>query len=188
MSPARAPARLAYGGCARNTSGNQTSAVLPKRCENSHFFAANKKKDNAKVDLASSKRFLRIPGLTGRGTTYFFQNNTMQLISYLVTLDELLASCHDSRRRPIFGAKFLQSDTVFGIVSHFSWKGNSISSEKRDLILMLYLLTYIDVMTVIFSACWILIDQFKYEAQRPHARRKFRGTDNVQGQTFEHIL
>ena len=163
MSPARARARLAYGGCARNTSGNQTSAVLPKRCENSHFFAANKTKDSAKVDLASAKRFLRIPGLTGRGTTYFFQNNTMQLISYLVTLDELRASCHDSRWRPIFGAKFLQSDTVFGIVNHFSWKGNSISSEKRDLILMLYLLTYIDVRAVKFfppAKSWLVISTF----------------------------
>ena len=74
---------------------------------------------------------LRIPDFIWRETAYFV--NITQLLSYLATLDELLASCHAGRRRPIFGAKleacrpkmfhifyFLQSDMVFGIVNPFS--------------------------------------------------------------------
>ena len=57
-----------------------------------------------------------------------------------MALDELRASCHAAHRRPIFGAKFLQSDMVFGIVNPFSWKVNAISSEMHDLIAMPFLL------------------------------------------------
>ena len=81
-----------------------------------------------------------------RGKAYFVQDNTI-IISYLTTLDELRARCHAESRRCIFGAKltawrhkichifhFLQSDMVFGIVSHFLCIFNPISTEKRGLI------------------------------------------------------
>jgi len=54
----------------------------------------------------------------------------IQLLSYLAILDELRASCHSERRRPIFGAKieawkhkmvhifhFLPTSLVFEIVN-----------------------------------------------------------------------
>ena len=49
---------LAYGGCARSTSGSQNWTFLPKQHDNdtiiAFFFAANNNKDFAKVALASS--------------------------------------------------------------------------------------------------------------------------------------
>ena len=37
---------LAYGSCARCTSGSQNLGVLPKRPDNSFLFAINKTKDS----------------------------------------------------------------------------------------------------------------------------------------------
>ena len=45
---------------------------------------------------------------------------------------------------------FLQSDMVFGDANSFSLKANAISSEKKYLISMPFLLTNIDVRTVKF--------------------------------------
>ena len=100
-----------------------------------------------------------------------------ELLPYLA-LDELRASCHAVGRRPIFGAKletwrhkilhifhFAQTDRVLGIVASFLWIFNAISSEKRCLISVSFLLTYIDVSV---PACWILVGHFQCPALRPY--------------------
>ena len=45
---------------------------------------------------------------------------------------------------------FLQSDMVFGITNSFSWIFDAVSSEKRCLTSILFLLTYIELRTVDF--------------------------------------
>ena len=69
------------GGCARGTSGSQNLAVLPKRHENSLFFAANKNKDNAKVSLTSSNNLLENSGFNLTKNRYFVQNNTTIILA-----------------------------------------------------------------------------------------------------------
>ena len=58
---------------------------------------------------------------------------------------------------------FLQSDMGFGIVNDFSWIFDAVSSEKKlpDFDAFLAHLHWIQHSKV-FSACWILIRQFKF--------------------------
>ena len=92
---------------------------------------------------------LKISDLIWWETVYFFQNKTTIILPG--DTDELGASCHAGRRRPISGAKleawshkmfhifhFLPSDMVWAIVK-------PLASDKSCLISMPFMLTYIDV-------------------------------------------
>lgn len=61
-----------------------------------------------------------------------------QLLSYLVSIDQLQAKCHVDSGDPFFGAKLeawgQKSEMVFGTVNPFLRKLNEISSGKSYLI------------------------------------------------------
>ena len=121
---------------------------------------------------------LRISRLIWRRTAYFVQNNTTIILPGDTRRTRRpSASCHAERRTPIFGAKleawrhkmfdifyFSQCDMVFGIVNLFFWIFKAVSSEKSYLILMPFLLTYIDVRTVKFFPpveFWLINSNFR---------------------------
>ena len=90
----------------------------------------------------------------------------------MATLDELLfgAKLEAWRHKMFHIFHVLQCVMVLGIVNPLWWIFNAISDEKSCLISMPFLSTYIDVRTVIFTPCWILIGQFKFPARPPYAR------------------
>ena len=73
---------------------------------------------------------------------------------------------------------FLQSDMVFGILNLFFWIFKAVSSEKSCLISMPFLLTDLHRRqdSEVFRTCWILIGQFKYEANQQYARSGYENT------------
>ena len=99
--------------------------------------------------------------------------------------DELRASCHAERRRPIFWRQNRSLETQngpyfslfanwygFWIVTPFSWIFNAISSEKSCPISMPFLTCLPDV-RAFFLACWTLIGQLKFPARQPYARYRW---------------
>ena len=126
---------------------------------------------------------LRILGLVGRGATCFVQNKTTIILRGDTgrTTSELpcrTKATHFWRQirslktQNVSYFSLLQSDTVLGTINYFSWK--FIPSPVRK-VAWFQLLSCKLTMTSGFSACWILIGQFKFQARQPYARYMPRG-------------
>lgn len=77
QAPISTIGRLAYGGCACNTSGSLNRAVSPEWHDNSLYFVANKNKDNSKVTLSPFNTYLDLSGSNLTRNSMYVQNNTI---------------------------------------------------------------------------------------------------------------
>ena len=135
------PPGLAYGGCARSTSGSQNLAIYWNDTIIFFSFEANKNTIMLKLLWPLLIVNLRIPGLIWRGTAHsiFVPGYTWQT-----------ASLETQNASYVFTFYHLIGFSLELLIPCL-WIFKAISSKKSYyLILMLFLLTYTDVKTVNF--------------------------------------